>query len=252
MSLAGVDRAHLYLMLPEPLPAITVSRFRELVERRAAGEPVAYITGFREFMGLDFAVDQRVLIPRPETEGLVERALTWLSSRPGPTRIVDVGTGSGAIALSLARHVPTTAQPVIVASDVSIDALAVTRLNRERLSVGSVELVCGSLLDWSHAAFDLIMANLPYLREEQRHSGISWEPDAALYAADGGFALYARLLRQSGPLLAPGGMIVCEIDPDQREQALSVARRAIPSADVRIEADLAGIDRYLIVEDAEG
>ena len=238
-------------MLRDPLPAITVSRFQDFVERRIAGEPVAYITGHREFMGLDFAVDSRVLIPRPETEGLVERALSWLNNHSGPTRIVDVGTGSGAIALSLARLAPANAQVQIVASDVSTGALAVARVNRERLGVRGVELVCGSLLDWSRGQFDVILANLPYLREEQRHPGIAWEPDAALYAEDFGFALYDQLLRQSEHLLAPGGMVVCEIDPDQRLQALSVACRAIPSADVRIEADMAGIDRYLIVEAAE-
>jgi len=249
MALTGVDRVHLYLMLHEPLPATTVSRFQELVERRAEGEPVAYITGFREFMGLNFVVDPRVLIPRPETEGLVERALAWLTKHPGPTRIVDVGTGCGAIALSLARLAPATSRHLIVASDVSSNALDVTRLNRERLDVDSVELVRGSLLDWNRGAFDLILANLPYLREEQRHSGIAWEPDRALYAEDEGFALYAHLLQQSAPFLAARGMIVCEIDPDQREQALGTANRYFAPGEVRVESDLAGLDRYLIVED---
>jgi len=239
------------LMLHEPLPATTVSRFQELVERRAAGEPVAYITGFREFMGLDFVVDPRVLIPRPETEGLVERALAWLNNHPGPARIVDVGTGSGAIALSLARLAPATSRHLIVASDVSSNALDVTRLNRERLDVDGVELVRGSLLDWNRGAFDLILANLPYLREEQRHSGIAWEPDRALYAEDEGFALYAHLLQQSAPFLAARGMILCEIDPDQREQALGTTNRYFAPGQVRVERDLAGLDRYLIVEAAE-
>ena len=250
MYLTRVTRAQLYVLLPTALPQVTASRFRELVERRAAGEPVAYIIGSREFMGLEFVVDPRVLIPRPETEGLVERALGWLSRHPGAPRIVDVGTGSGAIALSVDRLAPPTSRPWIFASDVSPDALAVARINRERLGARRVQFVCGSLLDWSRDQFDLILANLPYLRDEQRHPGISWEPDAALYAGDGGFALYAQLLQQSTSLLAPGGMILCEIDPDQRERALSVARGAFPRGNVRVEPDLAGLDRYLIIEKA--
>jgi release factor glutamine methyltransferase len=250
MSVVGVDRAHLYLMLPDPLPLASADRFLALVERRASGEPVAYITGLREFMGLDFIVDPRVLIPRPETEGLVERAIAWLSSHPGTRRVVDVGTGSGAIAISIDRLAPVTSQPLIVASDISLDALAVARVNCERIGASRVRFVRGSLLDWSRDPFDAILANLPYLRDEQRHPGISHEPDLALYADDGGFALYAQLLHQSVPLLVPGGIILCEIDPLQHEQAVNVARRAHPRANVRVEADLAGLDRYLIVESA--
>jgi release factor glutamine methyltransferase len=219
-----------------------------MIERRAAGEPVAYITGTREFMGLEFAVDPRVLIPRPETEGLVERALSWLSNHPQASRIVDVGTGSGAIAFSLARLAPASPRAAIFASDVSIDALAVARVNRARLGATRVQFVCGSLLDWSHAPFDVIVANLPYLRKEQRHSGIAREPDAALYAEDGGFKLYTELLRQSVGRLAPSGIILCEIDPLQRDRAVRDARCAFPTAEIRVERDLADLDRYLIVE----
>lgn len=250
MSVAGVDRVHLYLMLREPVAPSIASRYMNLVERRAAGEPAAYLTGIREFMGLEFVVDRRVLIPRPETEGLVERALSWLSSHPRASRIVDVGTGSGAIALSIAQLAPESSHPSIIASDVSSEALAVARINRARLGATSVQFVCGSLLDWSRQRFDMIVANLPYLREEQRHAGIAREPDMALYAEDGGFRLYSELLRQSVCRLAPRGIILSEIDPLQRDRATCDAQHAFPAAEIRVEPDLAGRDRYLIVESA--
>jgi len=247
MHLTDLDRAQIYMRYPEPLPSDTDARFAELIERRAAGEPVAYITGTREFMGLDFVVDRRVLIPRPESEGLVERALTFINRQAQPLRIVDVGTGSGAIALSIDQLNRASRRSLIIASDVSRAALAVAEINRKRLNAQRVQLVCGSLLDWARSPFDVIVANLPYLREDQRHPGIALEPDNALYAADCGFALYAELLRQSTPLLAPGGLMLFEIDPAQRETALEQARTAHPYAMSRVEPDLAGLDRYLIV-----
>ncbi len=248
MHLTSLDRTQLYVRLPEPLPAETNGLFAEVIERRAAGEPVAYITGEREFMGLDFYVDRRVLIPRPETEGLVERALSWIEGQDRPLRIIDVGTGSGAITLSIDRLSRAAAHRLIIASDVSQEALAVARLNRERLGACRVQFVRGSLLDWARAPFDLIVANLPYLRDDQRHAGIAREPDSALFAASYGFALYAELLRQSPALLMPGGLMLCEIDPDQRDAALAQAHDAHPSAIIRVEPDLAGLDRYLIIE----
>ncbi|HVX30657.1 MAG TPA: peptide chain release factor N(5)-glutamine methyltransferase [Nitrolancea sp.] len=248
MHLTGLDRTQLYVKLPDPLAPSDETRFDDLIGRRAEGEPIAYLTGSREFMGLDFFVDRRVLIPRPETEGLVERALAWIAQQTRPLRVVDVGTGSGAIALSIDRLARAEDRLFIIASDNSREALEVARINRERLGARRVQFVNGSLLDWACTPFDLIVANLPYLRDEQRHPGIAREPDQALYAADRGFALYAELLRQSSTRLAPGGLILCEIDPDQRARALELAQAAHPPAAVRVEPDLAGLDRYLIVE----
>ena len=248
MHLADFDRTRLYVRLLDPMAPRLQARFDELIERRASGEPIAYITGTREFMGLDFVVDRRVLIPRPETEGLVERTLAWMEKRRDKLRIVDVGTGSGAIALSLERLHHSSPCPQIIASDVSKDALDVARTNRRLLGACRVQLVCGSLLDWTRATFDVIIANLPYLREDQRHTGIALEPDSALYAPELGFARYAELLRQSSFALAPGGLMLCEIDPAQRGVALVQARDAHPHASVRVERDLAGLDRYLVVE----
>src|SRR5690606_29323111 len=218
--LLSIDRATLYARLPDPAPPDTVERYRDLIARRAAGEPVAYITGHREFMGLDFLVDRRVLIPRPETEYLVEWALAWLRERGGDRLVVDVGTGSGAIAVSLAAHADDPALRV-VGSDRSLDALRVAAINRDRLAPGRVALVAGDLLSWCRPGIDLVLANLPYLRPDQAHAGIAWEPAVALYAGETGFGLYEQLLPQVAQRLRPRGAVGCEIDPSQRAIALA-------------------------------
>ncbi|ACZ39334.1 peptide chain release factor N(5)-glutamine methyltransferase [Sphaerobacter thermophilus] len=245
--LLSIDRATLYARLPDPAPPDTVERYRDLIARRAAGEPVAYITGHREFMGLDFLVDRRVLIPRPETEYLVEWALAWLRERGGDRLVVDVGTGSGAIAVSLAAHADDPALRV-VGSDRSLDALRVAAINRDRLAPGRVALVAGDLLSWCRPGIDLVLANLPYLRPDQAHAGIAWEPAVALYAGETGFGLYEQLLPQVAQRLRPRGAVGCEIDPSQRAIALATARSHFPTARITVRPDLAGLDRYLIIE----
>lgn len=245
--LLSIDRATLYARLPDPAPPDTVERYRDLIARRAAGEPVAYITGHREFMGLDFLVDRRVLIPRPETEYLVEWALAWLRERGGDRLVVDVGTGSGAIAVSLAAHADDPALRV-VGSDRSLDALRVAAINRDRLAPGRVALVAGDLLSWCRPGIDLVLANLPYLRPDQAHAGIAWEPAVALYAGETGFGLYEQLLPQVAARLRTGGAVGCEIDPSQRAIAIATARSHFPTARITVRPDLAGLDRYLIIE----
>ncbi len=252
MNLLGTDRAGLYLAYPATTAGEIAEQFRERIEHRAAGEPVAYLTGRREFMGLDFQVDRRALIPRPETEFLVGWALERLHT-PSTRRklVVDIGTGSGAVAVSLARLLPDSVNPVIIGSDRDRDALRVAAMNRDRLAPGHVELVLGDLLEWCGAGIDLLLANLPYLRLDQAHDGLAWEPEIALYSGIDGLDLYRRLLPRAKNLLNPGGALVCEIDPDQAAPIRELARRHFPTAQSRVEPDLAGLDRYLIVDLAE-
>ncbi len=250
MSLLGIDRARLFLSFPEIVPQDVTQHLIDQVTRRLNGEPIAYITGQREFMGLEFHVDPRVLIPRPETEGLVERAFSWLSRHLEARRVVDVGTGSGAIAISIQRLSQLDRPLTVVGSDISGEALAVARENATCLKATGVNLVQGDLLDWCSASLDLVVANLPYLRESQRHAGIAQEPGGALFAADGGFALYSALIPQVAELLSTRGALMCEIDPDQRETALATAQHAFSGAAIRVEPDLSGRDRYLIVDKA--
>jgi len=244
----GWDRARLFTALPDPLPLEAARDYDALIARRAAGEPVAYIVGEREFMGLRFAVGPGVLVPRPETECLVEWVAARVRAAPrraGGGRIVDVGTGSGAIALSLATLLPDAR---IVGIERSARALDYARTNRARLGLaGRVALVQGDLLG-PIGATDVIVANLPYLRVAQAHAGIAQEPAEALYAGEDGLDLYRHLLPQAAHLLPPTGLLAAEIDPDQSAAMVALCRAAFPAATITIEHDLAGLDRFVTVQ----
>jgi release factor glutamine methyltransferase len=242
--LLGWERERVLAHPEQPLDAGQAAAYAALLARREAGEPVAYLTGRREFMGLTFAVDARVLVPRPETELLVERALAYLRTLPpGPRQVVDVGTGSGAIAVSLAVALPALR---VVASDIDAAALAVARGNIARHGVADrLWLVRGSLLDWLGRPVDLIAANLPYLRPDQAHAGLAHEPAVALYAGADGFALLRRLLAQAPARLRPGGRLLAEIDPDQAALALTTAAQVAPGWPAAVHSDYAGRPRLL-------
>jgi release factor glutamine methyltransferase len=242
----GATRVQLFDMLPYPIRPRAASQYRALIARRVEGVPIAYITGRREFYGHEFTVTEDVLVPRPETEYLVEFALEWLKNHAGQSKsIVDVGTGSGAIAVSV--WLETNGHHRVIASDVSPAALDVARENNEKLGA-AVEFVEGSLLEWLDEPVDLILANLPYLRPDQAHDGIAYEPSVALFSGDDGFELNRKLLEQAPSLLKTPGSLIMELDPDQAELALEAGRQAFPDALVEIKQDLARISRYLIIE----
>lgn len=244
----GIGRVQLFLRYDTPLDDAAAEPFEALVQRRLSGEPIAYILGSRWFRNVELFVDRRVLVPRPETERFVEYALGWLRSHPGPLRVVDVGTGSGAIALALAQELGAGwPEARIIATDISTDALEVAAINRDRLGLcDRVDLVASDLLDAFVEPFDIILANLPYLRPEQRHPSTQREPEVALFGGADGFDLHRRLLLQSATLLASDGLWVGEIDPAQAEVAVRFAREAT-GRDARIEADDAGDARYLLI-----
>jgi release factor glutamine methyltransferase len=245
--LLGWDRTQLFVGLTDPLPAALVPKYRALLARRGAGTPVAYLVGEREFMGLPFVVGPGVLVPRPETEDLVE----WLAARiraeprwQGRAQIVDVGTGSGAIALTLASLLPTAR---VVGVDFSSQALGYARRNRASIGLtGRVGLVRGDLLA-PIGAVDVIAANLPYLRLDQAHAGIAQEPPEALFAGVDGLDLYRALLPQAAPLLRSPGLLVAEIDPEQSAAMTEICRKAFPHAAIEVHRDLAGLDRFISV-----
>ncbi|MFN8523221.1 MAG: peptide chain release factor N(5)-glutamine methyltransferase [Chloroflexota bacterium] len=240
-----VSRASVLASPERPLSADETARFAAWLGRRERREPFAYILGEREFYGLDFQVDARVLVPRPESELIVELAL----DRVGALRwtglerpvVVDVGTGSGALAWSVAVHAPTAR---VIASDVSAAALQVAARNRSALRVTrSGCLIQGDLLAWLGGRADIVMANLPYI-PSAAIGGLmpdvrEFEPWLALDGGPSGMSLIERLISQLPDHLCSGGVALLELDPPQVEPV----RRLAGWAEVVVHRDLAGLDR---------
>ena len=223
-----------------------------MIARRLAREPTAYITGHREFYNLDFACSPAALIPRPETELLVETAIDWIGKRHSSTnelRAVDVGTGSGAIAIALAKHVPRLR---IVATDVSVDALTLAQRNAATHGVSEeVEFLEGSLLEPVDGVLDLIIANLPYV-PSRTYNALppeirEHEPESALRAGRRGTAVIEELLEQVKDRLARGGLLLAEHAWNQGRSLRRAAADHFPTAEIETRRDLAGHERMLVV-----
>lgn len=249
MHTLDVGRARLYERLPEEIEPGHAEAFAELLARRLAREPVPYITGHREFFGLDFEVSPAALIPRPETETLVELVLAFARQRGGALSIADVGAGAGTIAIALARELP---EATVVATDSSPEALGLARRNAERLGVaGRVDFRHGDLLSPLERPVDLVAANLPYVTTEQWEAMPpeirEHEPRDALDGGPDGLDLIRRLLHDAPAHLQPSGALFCEIGDWQGEAARALAREAFPGARIDVHPDLAGRDRVLAV-----
>ncbi len=258
----GLTRAQIHAHPERRLDAAELESYRELIERRRQHEPVAYITGHKEFYGLDFYVDRRVLIPRPETELLVEKGLEIGRAISNPLTIADVGTGCGAIAISLAVHLP---QAIIYALDASSEALEVAALNRCRHSVErNVHLLQGDLLSPLPEPVDLIVANLPYVSggewEQLPRTIAAYEPRSALDGGPDGLDAIRRLLAQARSHLKPQATILLEIGATQGAAVADLARRSFDNpptllrtvhfsrATVEVVQDYAGLDRMVVIE----
>jgi release factor glutamine methyltransferase len=240
------QRIMLYAKFEDVVMDETRGRFRDLVRRRAAGEPVAYLVGAREFFSLPFVVSSSVLVPRPETEALVSRVLDLCREAAAP-RIVDVGTGSGAIAVVLARHLPRAR---ITASDVSSAAIEVARTNADRHGVGDrVTFVEADLLDDPGLVgpWDVIVGNLPYVRESEFESlprdVRDHEPRTALVAGPRGVELIERLAAESTTRLVPGGWLVLEAGPLVAGEVSSIFAATEGLEPGAVITDLAGLPR---------
>ena len=244
------DRTHLYQRLRDELTPQAESAFDALLQRRLAHEPTAYILGHKEFYGLEFEVTPDAIIPRSETETLVELVLDYArSASAGEMRIADVGVGCGAIAVALAVNL---SEAEIIAIDISPQALAMARRNAERHTVmDRTRFLEGDLLEPLDAPVDVIVANLPYVPTGDFEAAPpeinEHEPRLGLDGGPDGLRLIERLLRDAPPHLKPGGALLAEIGEQQGKSALSLARESFPGARIEVKQDLSGLDRVLVV-----
>ncbi len=246
-----VERSTLYAYPERELTPEQEQRYLELIERRARGEPVAYLTGHREFYGLDLIVDRRVLIPRPETELLVETALQICRQKIAAGQIpivADIGTGSGAIPIALTVNEPRL--PYLYATDISNDALAVAALNSQRYHVEQrIRLLQGDLIAPLPEPVDLLTANLPYVGTNETPlltpDVYDYEPHLALFSGPEGLDLIERFLRDvaSSNVLKAEGVILLEIGYQQRIRLEKMIRTLWPQARLDVYKDYAGWDR---------
>jgi release factor glutamine methyltransferase len=238
-------RMELYLDFERQLRESELAPLRELVKRRGTGEPLQHLLGTVEFCGRSFRCDKRALVPRPETEQLIELLITHFKSEIADSRMIDVGTGSGVIALTLAAEFP---KAEIVGADISEDALMLARENAERLGLADrVHFLQSNLLESVQTHFNLIVANLPYVSTEDRHNlsrEVLHDPEVALFAGARGDELVRQLIGQASSWLRPGGMLAMEIGIGQSEP-LVAALAEKNYRDISTEKDYSGVIRFL-------
>jgi release factor glutamine methyltransferase len=248
----GTDRSSVLVSWSDEVSADSVAAYEAALLRRSRGEPVAYITGRAHFYDMVLEVSPRVMVPRPETELLVEWAIGRLNAAGAGARVVDVGTGSGAVALALARSCPAAE---VHATDVSETALDQARENANRLGMaGAVRWHLADLLPRGDFSFDLIVANLPYVAEDDpdvEPQVREFEPPQALFAGEDGLVQLRRLALVAPGRLCARGALGLEIGWRQGEAVLGLLRRMLPSADVQLRQDLAGHDRLAIADLAD-
>lgn len=253
-DLLGIGRVQLYLEYDRPLSREELAGYRERIKRRAAREPAAYIIGRREFYSLDFQVGPAVLVPRPETELLVDEALALARNRwpDQAVNVLDLGTGSGAIAVALAHHLPPGGR--VRAVDLSPAALDVARANADRHGLaGAIEFISGDLFEplADASPFHLICGNLPYVpsgRLAEADADVrDYEPQSALDGGPDGLIFIRRAVAEGRDFLAPGGAMLLEIWPDHGPELERLAAAAGWNG-VRILPDLAGRDRVAVLD----
>ena len=245
----NVERIALYLDHHKPMSAPELAKMRSLVKRRAKGEPIHYILGHREFWSMTLTVKPGVLIPRPDTEILVEVVLKTLADPEGCYKIADVGCGSGAIGLAIGSE---RKQSTVLCTDLSPDALQVAKENTIKCGLDNVEFQQSDLLSQVEGHFDLIVSNPPYIRTEEIQHLMSdvrdFEPLMALDGGQDGLTFYRRLIRESSSHLRKGGILALEIGYDQKEAVKSLLDQSKELEFVSSHQDLAGCDRVIIGE----
>jgi release factor glutamine methyltransferase len=249
----SIDRTELYLRLDDPICVEHRRALRRFLQRRLRHEPIAYITAHKEFWSLDFRITSDVLIPRPETERLVETALEAAGEVPAelPVRILDIGTGSGVLAISLAKELP---QAQVCASDISSAAVALAHANAARHGLAErINFVVGDLFEGIDAdtPFTVILANPPYVRSGEVPALPpeikDWEPHLALDGGTDGLDIYRRIASQAYSYLLPGGVLLLEIGFDMARDVLKLFSGEPHYKRARIVRDYAGRDRVIAV-----
>lgn len=251
MNVLGRPRAWLLAHPELELTDGQSAQFQAELDRYLEGEALPYVLGWWEFYGRQFHISPDVLIPRPETEHLVETALTSLAARQGARRIVEIGTGSGCVVVSLAAEFP---ERTFVASDISFPALLVAKKNSEYYGLREgINLIQSDLLHGLRGPFDLLLANLPYIASDQLASlqVARREPRAALDGGEGGLEPLARLVNDLPGRLKPGGELMFELDPGQMEEAEALLRSVIQVVHAERVRDLGGRERVLHCRIAE-
>ncbi len=259
----GRERTWLYLHFSDPLAENQVNNFEALLHRREQREPVAYLLGYKAFFGLDFEVTPHVLIPRPETELLVETALgiydlrftiydfnSQFTIHNSQFTIIDVGTGSGCIAIALAKHLSDAS---VFAVDTSPEALLLARRNAERNEMADrITFLQGDLLEPLPEPVDLIVSNPPYVSRSEVAAAMPevsrYEPRLALDGGEDGLDVIRLLLPQAREKLKPGGALLVEIGSNQGKAVVQLAEIHFPGAVIEVKKDLAGLDRLLVVK----
>ncbi len=244
-----LSRAELLARADGPLTPDQLACVQRDLDRLVNQEPLAYVVGHREFYDVDLLTDARALIPRPETECLIEHALKTLVDHPAPL-IADVGTGCGAIAVTLARHLPRAR---VIATDLSADALELARVNAQRLSVATrIDFRVGSLLEPIADPIDLLAANLPYIEDKDwpylAKTIRGHEPKMAFIGGADGLDLVRGLLRAAPRVTHLDSVILLEIGAYQGDAVTEIARQNFPRAYIEIKPDYAGLDRLAVIE----
>lgn len=245
-----VDHPRSWLLAhPEFSPTPDQDRnIQDALQKLENGIPLPYVIGSWEFYNLRFHLTPHVLIPRPETEMLVDYAIQWLNNHPHRKRCIDLGTGSGCVAISIAHHCPQTC---FLAGDIDLKSLRVTRknINEHRLSE-RISLFQGHLLQAVNTRFDMIVANLPYIPYKRLINlpVYEQEPRKALDGGEDGLRFIRTFLSTAPHKVSPGGLILLEIDESHGREAARLAKRAFPNAHVSIAQDLRGLDRMLIIQ----
>ena len=252
-----LERIQLYLKFDQPLSEDELATLRELVRRRGQGEPVAYILGYRDFFGHRFIVDNSTLIPRPETEHLVEEALNWATEKEHEWHLLDLGSGTGCVGLSLLKALPKAR---LLSVDVSAEALKVAQQNAQKLEVldrvrflhadaGDAERVMAAFKDFmGHDSADIILSNPPYIAENDsavEENVKKYEPSTALFAPDEGLALLKKWSRDYTPYLSKESLFLMEMGMSQGPAMLAHFHGLKTFDEIRVVRDLAELDRVI-------